>query len=52
MVESMAVTFRAWWQRTEAAATGRVWHGLGGVRWTQVVSQSGDVCDAGQRWLP
>lgn len=51
-MESMAVAFRGWWQRTEAAATGRVWHGLGGVRWTQVVSHSGDACDAGQRWLP
>lgn len=55
MVEGVAVTFwRGWCQGTEAAVTGMVWHGLGGVRWTEVVAQSGDgdVCDAGQRWLP
>lgn len=34
MVEGVAVTFcRAWWQRTEAAVTGRVWHGL---RWSEM----------------
>lgn len=54
-LEGVAVTFcRGRWQRTETAVTGRVWHGLGGVRWTEVVAHSGDgdLCDAGQQWLP
>lgn len=55
IVEGVAVTFcRGQWQRTGTAATGRVWHGLGGVRWTEAVARSGDsdLCDAGQQWLP
>lgn len=55
IVEGVAVPFcRGLWQRTGTAVTGRVWRGLGGVRWTEVVARSGDgdLCDAGQRWLP
>lgn len=37
------------WQGTETAIKGRVWHELGGVRWSEVVAQSDDGvwCDTG-----
>lgn len=49
----------AQWQGTETAIPGRVWHELGGVRWTEGVAQcdGGVWCDAGlavaslSRWM-